>query len=1246
MRRFELSEGASNKFWQVDRNDAEMTVTFGRIGTNGQTQTKSFASAAAAEAEALKLIKEKTKKGYSEVGGDGATGATPATTSTTSTTNASTKPKNAAAPAAMKISAPTPAPATTPAPTPLAKTPIKQGGATIAWTDAALREASPIRGSEVIPVRAPDAKTLYAKLSKAMIAFDPLISAGLKAPNAMTALMESGRAAFANAAVPETLGIESQAAAFALIGPQSGYSDEPRIDDFIRYWFAKEGGSFAINAFARAQSLQCEVLDKTSIAIVDRVPTSGQWWRRRGALGWRGLRTVSVNAPDSEYAALVNEAHALAQKASPEARAMLATGFEHPEWCDADLAAMPTASDIPAWFWPLVVTLPTLDAVKETITRAQPVSWHRASGLNDVRFDLIARYGSPGPLLDVAVGIADVDRLRSIGSAIALVVSEEVVAFFIKALAAKDLRVIAAAYLQSHPSLSLVPLAEAAAQKGAAADVAKAILKPIVASEKDHLGDAKALVSPAAVHLIEHIEEQTKEREEASPDELPSVLRAPPWTTKVKVPAPVIVKLTTLPFEESLQWKPGEQKEIANVDGWMRERPEELKANLARILAQAATVEAPNERWSIPNSTLFVHLTKDALLKLPPTLDLSRFSWSSYNVMDPLVARHGLEILDFILRAAPLDQVSAVSALRRVSSPRVAWLMADGFVRLKKAKADATEWLLTFPEAAAIGLIPLALGEPGKTRTTAEMALRFASSRGRRAVIEGVAKKYGAEAETGMRAVLDFDPLLTFPAKLPKLPPFWNASAFARPLLKDRKKALPPSAVDALGTMLAFTSADDIYPGIAEVKAACDPDSLGELAWDLFQAWLMAGASSKESWAFAALGILGDDESARKLTPLVRAWPGEAAHARAVIGLDVLAHIGTDVALMHLHGIAQKLNFKGLQEKAREKIDQIAEARGLTAEELADRLVPDLGLDENGSLTLDFGPRAFRVVFDETLKPAVLDESGKRLPDLPKPKQTDDEEKSKEATDTWKALKKDAKTIATGQIVRLEIAMCTQRRWPREVFSQFLLEHPLLIHVVRRLVWGVYDDAGNVTAAFRVAEDRSLADAKDDAFDLPNDASIGIVHRLDFDDASAATWGQILSDYEILQPFVQLSRETAMPTEAEKASKQLERAVGLKIPTGKVLGLDHRGWRRGPAQDGGVVCWYEKRLSEGRCACLDLQPGIFTGMVSEAPEQTLGGLTVTLGENAWYGSDKALTLGELSPIDFSELIRDLDSLRA
>jgi DNA ligase-1 len=65
-RRFEFSEGNSNKFWEISVEGADMTVTFGRIGTKGQTKTKTFADAAAVQKEADKLIAEKTGKGYQE----------------------------------------------------------------------------------------------------------------------------------------------------------------------------------------------------------------------------------------------------------------------------------------------------------------------------------------------------------------------------------------------------------------------------------------------------------------------------------------------------------------------------------------------------------------------------------------------------------------------------------------------------------------------------------------------------------------------------------------------------------------------------------------------------------------------------------------------------------------------------------------------------------------------------------------------------------------------------------------------------------------------------------------------------------------------------------------------------------------------------------------------------------------------------------------------------------------------------
>ncbi len=65
-RRFEFVGGSSRKFWEVSVAGNSFTVRFGRIGTAGQSQTKSFTDEDKAKREAEKLIAEKVKKGYVE----------------------------------------------------------------------------------------------------------------------------------------------------------------------------------------------------------------------------------------------------------------------------------------------------------------------------------------------------------------------------------------------------------------------------------------------------------------------------------------------------------------------------------------------------------------------------------------------------------------------------------------------------------------------------------------------------------------------------------------------------------------------------------------------------------------------------------------------------------------------------------------------------------------------------------------------------------------------------------------------------------------------------------------------------------------------------------------------------------------------------------------------------------------------------------------------------------------------------
>ncbi|MEW2360290.1 DUF4132 domain-containing protein [Spirillospora sp. NPDC029432] len=481
------------------------------------------------------------------------------------------------------------------------------------------------------------------------------------------------------------------------------------------------------------------------------------------------------------------------------------------------------------------------------------------------------------------------------------------------------------------------------------------------------------------------------------------------------------------------------------------------------------------------------------------------------------------------------------------------------------------------------------------------------------------------------------DPLEDLPARIPVVDEWADVRALPQIRLRGREDALPAGAVRNLLTMLAMSKHGGVYAGVEIAKEVCDAGSLAEFSWALFSLWDRNGAPAKGGWALAQLGWLGDDTTGSRLTPRINAWPGEDGHHKAVAGLDVLAAIGTDMALTHLHGVAQRARFKGLKARAQGKIQEVADRLGLTAEQLGDRLVPDFGLDAGGGLVLDYGRRRFLVGFDEGLRPYVSDEDGTRRKALPKPGAKDDPDLAPAAYKRFTALKKDVRTVASLQLHRLESAMVTRRRWTPGEFRRLFVEHPLIWHLARRLVW-VAEDGGKTTA-FRVAEDRTFADAADDVLTLPESAAIGILHPAE-PGADTGAWAEVLADYEIVQPFRQLDRAVHALTDAEREGRRLDRFQGAYISGAAVLALERHGWRRTSPMDAGLQHALYRELPTGLFVNIRLDVGIPIGDVEGAVLEEIW-LAGEVADDYRPEPHGALPFGDLDPVSASEVLAEL-----
>ncbi|HAX7788704.1 TPA: WGR and DUF4132 domain-containing protein [Escherichia coli] len=1260
MRHFIYQDEKSHKFWAVKQQGNELHISWGKVGTNGQSQVKSFADAVAAEKAELKLIAEKVKKGYVEQAKDNSLQPSQTVTDSLKVADLSTI--------------------------------IQEQPSFVAETRAADKNTD-----AVLPWLAKDIAVVFP-------------------PEVVHTTLSHRR--FPGAPVQQA---DKLTQLRRLACSVSQRDNKTATFDFSAC--SLEWQNTVAQAISQIDGLKTTQLPSPVMAVLTALEMKCTRYKERedvmdqiiqeGGLEYATDVIIHLQQISIEWDYVNNNIVFLSSGISPDylqqyssfelrLRKHLSLA-EESLWQKCAQKLIAAIPHIPEWRQPLIaLLLPEKPEIAHEISqrllgqkKLPSLEWLKIVATDEHILASLEKYHEPYAIFDDyycgAIWSATVlqeqgvtalprfapyaasdycaDVLRHINHPFALTLLIRV-AGHTKRCHDRMTKACAA-----FPHAALAALAELLVQKEE--NSWRIMLMTMLISHPTLAEQVIPWLSTPAVAVLKSCQQQlTQPSNHASADLLPAIVVSPPWLSKKKKSPIPVLDLAPLNLESICTITDTEAKEFQTHWDWEPHKPSEGAKNFLYSLGYRrwdfdtykyiGASDSAIDAWEREDFATLIqmfkahhapyqgewHLNSLPFLPMQKAIKLWEFlSKEPHTAIKPVMLYLRLAGMSGFLHSFSRYPQEGFAVANYFAATELAPAVARAFNKLKTLRQDARSWLLKYPQHAITGLLPAALGKTGEAQDNARAALRMLTENGHQPLLQEIARRYNQpEVTDAVNALLALDPLDNHPTKIPTLPTFYQPSLWTRPLLKANAQSMPDSALLHLGEMLRFPQEEALYPGLLQVKDACTTDSLAEFAWDLFTAWQTAGAPSKESWAFTALGVLGNDDTARKLTPLIRAWPGESQHKRATVGLDILAAIGSDIALMQLNGIAQKLKFKALQERAKEKIANIAESRELTVAELEDRLAPDLGLDDNGSLLLDFGPRQFTVSFDETLKPFVRDASGSRLKDLPKPNKSDDELQANNAVNRYKLLKKDARTVAAQQVARLESAMCLRRRWSPENFQLFLVEHPLVRHLTRRLIWGVYSAENQLLACFRVAEDNSYSTADDDLFTLPEgDISIGIPHVLEISPTDAAAFGQLFADYELLPPFRQLDRNSYALTEAERNASELTRWAGRKCPSGRVMGLANKGWMRGEPQDGGWIGWMIKPL--GRWSLImEIDEGFAVGMspAELSAEQLLSKLWLWEGKAESYGwgsnSTQEAQFSVLDAITASELINDIEAL--
>lgn len=438
----------------------------------------------------------------------------------------------------------------------------------------------------------------------------------------------------------------------------------------------------------------------------------------------------------------------------------------------------------------------------------------------------------------------------------------------------------------------------------------------------------------------------------------------------------------------------------------------------------------------------------------------------------------------------------------------------------------------------------------------------------------------------------------------------------------------------------------------AELAKDLNEADLMSLAHEVYEKWLAEGAQSKTKWVLPFAAAFGGPAMTPKLTRAIHNWP---QHSRGAIACDAVAALALSpdpAALLTVDAISRKFKFRQVKTAAGQALENAAGELGITAEELADRIVPDLGFAADGKRVFDYGPRSFTVRLTPTLELEITNDGGKAVKNLPAPGKTDDAEKADAAYSAFKLMKKQIKTTVTAQKARLEAALSALRCWTADAWRALFVGNPIMHQFAMSLIWGVYQD-GRLQTTFRYMEDGSFNTVDEEEYQLPDNALIGLAHPVELDAETLEGWKRQLEDYEITQSIPQLDRPVYRLEAGLEQARSLERFGGKKLNglslSGKLQGL---GWYRGSVEDAGIFYTFYREDAALRMGVELNFSGCYVGGEND---------TVTVYEATFYRSgtvrrgsycydaptaENTFALGDVPPRYYSEIVYQLERATA
>ena len=352
-------------------------------------------------------------------------------------------------------------------------------------------------------------------------------------------------------------------------------------------------------------------------------------------------------------------------------------------------------------------------------------------------------------------------------------------------------------------------------------------------------------------------------------------------------------------------------------------------------------------------------------------------------------------------------------------------------------------------------------------------------------------------------------------------------------------------------------------------------------------------------------------------------------------------------AVSQLTRLRAKVKYSVAQRLIEKCLNEAAERSGLTVEELEDFAVPSYSLDADGKTELTIGDAKAIVSLSEDGHVALIwrnadDKFVKSVPSHIK-KAFGKEVKS------VSALAKELEQAYYAQRYRLESSFVNVRSMSPGHWRQYLIDHPLLGSLGRRLIWVFSNERGWEQSGLYCKG--QFCGPFGNAVDLTPATKVRLWHPLSTESSEVQQWRERIFASAVRQPFRQAFREFYEITDDERQTKMhSNRFAGILMRQHQFSSLCRaRGWKyrlMGAEFDGFNVP--TKLLASWKMHAefyvdlpSDRKPALFESALGEKSGY---GINLFLGSDQvrFYRDRREIAIEEVPAIVYSEIMRDVE----